>query len=75
MDGYAVRAEDAVQGARLVMGGEQAAGLDVGLSVGQGRAIRIFTGAPIPRHADAVVMPMFAARGGCAAGQGGALAA
>jgi molybdopterin molybdotransferase len=56
MDGYAVRAEDAVQGARLVVLGEQAAGLDVGLSVGQGEAVRIFTGAPIPRHADAVVM-------------------
>ena len=56
MDGYAVRAEDAVQGARLVVGGEQAAGLDVGLSVAQGHAIRIFTGAPIPRQADAVVM-------------------
>jgi molybdopterin molybdotransferase len=56
MDGYAVRAEDAIQGARLVVGGEQAAGVDAGLSVGQGQAIRIFTGAPIPRHADAVVM-------------------
>ena len=56
MDGYAVRAEDAVKGARLVVVGEQAAGLDIGLSVGQGEAVRIFTGAPIPRHADAVVM-------------------
>src|SRR5262252_1863157 len=50
MDGYAV------QGAQLVVRGEQAAGLDVGLSVGRGQAIRIFTGAPIPRQADAVVM-------------------
>jgi molybdopterin molybdotransferase len=56
MDGYAVRAEEAVQGARLVVAGEQAAGSDVGLSVGQGEAVRIFTGAPIPRQADAVVM-------------------
>jgi molybdopterin molybdotransferase len=56
MDGYAVRAEDAVRGAQLVVGGEQAAGPDLGLSVAPGRAIRIYTGAPIPRHADAVLM-------------------
>jgi molybdopterin molybdotransferase len=56
MDGYAVRAEDAVPGARLVVGGEQAAGPDLGLGVARGQAIRIYTGAPIPRHADAVLM-------------------
>ena len=36
MDGYAVRAEDAVSGARLLVCGEQAAGQDLGLSVGYG---------------------------------------
>ena len=56
MDGYAVRAEDAIRGARLMVGGEQAAGPDLGLSVARGQAIRIYTGAPIPRHADAVLM-------------------
>jgi molybdopterin molybdotransferase len=56
MDGYAVRAEDAVRGARLVVGGEQAAGPDLGLGVAPGQAVRIYTGAPIPRHADAVLM-------------------
>jgi len=56
MDGYAVRAEDAIRGARLVVGGEQAAGPDLGLGVARGQAIRIYTGAPIPRHADAVLM-------------------
>jgi molybdopterin molybdotransferase len=56
MDGYAVRAEDARSGERLVVCGEQAAGLDLALSVGRGEAIRIYTGAPIPRHADAVIM-------------------
>lgn len=56
MDGYAVRAEDAVRGSRLEVGGEQAAGPDLGLSVAQGQAIRIYTGAPIPRNADAVLM-------------------
>jgi molybdopterin molybdotransferase len=39
-----------------VVCGEQAAGLDLALSVGRGEAIRIYTGAPIPRHADAVIM-------------------
>jgi molybdopterin molybdotransferase len=56
MDGYAVRAEDAVTGARLLVCGEQAAGPDLALSVGRGEAIRIYTGAPIPRKADAVIM-------------------
>src|SRR5271165_2325761 len=56
MDGYAVRAENAIRGARLVLSGEQAAGADLGLSVAQGEAIRIFTGAPIPQNADAVLM-------------------
>ncbi|MBV8142673.1 MAG: molybdopterin molybdotransferase MoeA [Verrucomicrobia bacterium] len=56
MDGYAVRAEDAETGARLLVCGEQAAGPDLGLSVGRGEAIRIYTGAPIPRQADAVIM-------------------
>src|SRR3984957_5979292 len=56
MDGYAVRGGEAVSGARLSVSGEQAAGLDLALSVGRGEAIRIYTGAPIPRHADAVIM-------------------
>lgn len=57
MDGYAVRAVDAGEaGAQLVVTGEQAAGVDLGLSVGEGEALRIFTGAPIPQGADAVVM-------------------
>jgi molybdopterin molybdotransferase len=56
MDGYALRAQDARSGARLSVCGEQAAGPDLALSVGQGEAIRIYTGAPIPREADAVIM-------------------
>jgi molybdopterin molybdotransferase len=56
MDGYAVRAEDAVSGARLLVCGEQAAGQDLELSVGRGEAVRIYTGAPLPRDADAVIM-------------------
>jgi molybdopterin molybdotransferase len=56
MDGYAVRAEDAVRGARLLVCGEQAAGQDLELRVDRGEAVRIYTGAPLPRHADAVIM-------------------
>jgi molybdopterin molybdotransferase len=36
--------------------GEQAAGPDLALSLGRGEAIRIYTGAPIPQQADAVIM-------------------
>jgi molybdopterin molybdotransferase len=56
MDGYAVRAEDAVTEAKLTIVGEQPAGRDLGLRVGKGEAIRVYTGAPIPRNADAVIM-------------------
>lgn len=57
MDGYAVRTEDASKaGAELEVTGEQAAGVDLGLSVGAEEALRIFTGAPIPSGADAVIM-------------------
>ncbi len=56
MDGYAVRAGDAVRGARLTVSTEQPAGVDLGLQVGPGEAIRVFTGACIPSGADAVVM-------------------
>ncbi len=56
MDGYAVRAEDAHAGARLRLTGTQPAGLDLGLTVGAGETVRIFTGAPMPRGATAVIM-------------------
>lgn len=56
MDGYAVRAAEAGEGARLRVSGEQPAGRDLGLVLESGAAIRIFTGAPLPKGADAVVM-------------------
>lgn len=57
MDGYAVRASEAATGARLRLAGAvQAAGLDLDLGLEPGEALRIFTGAPVPRGADAVVM-------------------
>lgn len=56
MDGYALRAAESGEGKRLRVVGEQAAGLDRGLSLESGEAIRIFTGAPMPAGADAVIM-------------------
>lgn len=56
MDGYAVIASDCKRGARLRIIGEQPAGIDRKLRVSNGETIRIFTGAPIPAAADAVVM-------------------
>ncbi len=55
MDGYAVRAADCRGGARLRIAQRIAAG-DVGQTLEPGTAARIFTGAPIPSGADAVVM-------------------
>src|SRR5262249_1562559 len=56
MDGYAVIATDCPIGRRLRVIGEQPAGLGRKLRVSKGTAVRIFTGAPIPAGADAVVM-------------------
>jgi molybdopterin molybdotransferase len=56
MDGYAVIANEAKSGKRLRVVGEQPAGVDRELRVSTGEAVRIFTGAPIPSGADAVVM-------------------
>jgi molybdopterin molybdotransferase len=54
MDGFAVRAADGLAERRIV--GEAAAGHPAGRAVGDGEAIRIMTGAPVPDGADAVVM-------------------
>jgi molybdopterin molybdotransferase len=58
MDGYAVRSTD-VPGpeSRLALVGEIAAGGEASrFTVGPGQAVRLFTGATVPRGADAVVM-------------------
>ncbi|BBP04931.1 molybdopterin molybdenumtransferase MoeA [Sulfuriferula plumbiphila] len=55
MDGYAVRAAECVPGARLVVSQRIAAG-QVGEALATAGAARIFTGAPVPPGADAVVM-------------------
>src|SRR6266436_2853588 len=56
MDGYAVVASSCKRGGRLRVIGEQPAGPDRKLRVGGGEAVRIFTGAPLPQGADAIVM-------------------
>jgi len=56
MDGYAVIANSAGKNARLKIVGEQPAGVSKNLSLSAGKTIRIFTGAPMPTGADAVVM-------------------
>jgi molybdopterin molybdotransferase len=56
MDGYAVVANSCRKGVRLRVTGEQPAGPDRKLHVVRGEAVRIFTGAPMPQRADAVVM-------------------
>ena len=61
MDGWAVRAADIVSASAdapvtLRRIGESAAGHAFAGTVGAGEAVRIFTGAPLPAGADAVVM-------------------
>lgn len=56
MDGYAVVAAACVDGKPQRLIGEQPAGADRGLRIKPGETVRVFTGAPIPAGADAVVM-------------------
>jgi molybdopterin molybdotransferase len=57
MDGYAVRAEDvAALPAMLRLIGESLAGSGYHGEVGPGEAVRIFTGAPVPKGADTIVI-------------------
>jgi molybdopterin molybdotransferase len=57
MDGYAVRSADTLAGGsvRLAVVGRIAAGAMPDRAVGPGEASRIFTGAPMPEGADAVI--------------------
>jgi molybdopterin molybdotransferase len=55
MDGYAVRAADTGPGRTLAVIGRVTAGTMPASPVGPGQAMRIFTGAPLPDGADAVV--------------------
>lgn len=64
MDGYAVVAAACGRGKGQRVVGEQPAGVDRGLVIAPGQAVRIFTGAPLPKGADAVVMQEEARREG-----------
>ena len=65
MDGYAVRAADAtVEGAGLTVIGTSRAGERFDGSLGAGQAVRIFTGAPVPDGADAILIQENATRQG-----------
>src|SRR5213592_2147041 len=64
MDGYAVVASSCSKGERLRVIGEQPAGADRHLLVLAGETVRIFTGAPMPDGADAVVMQEDVTRNG-----------
>ncbi len=56
MDGYAVRAADVAPGAPLRLVGESAAGRRFDGRLGPAEAVRIFTGAPVPDGADAILI-------------------
>jgi molybdopterin molybdotransferase len=57
MDGYAVRSTDvATVPARLRVVGSAPAGQSYDHALGAGEAVRIFTGAPLPEAADAIVI-------------------
>src|ERR687895_2019593 len=56
VDGYAVRSADAEAGRSFRVVDEAPAGRPSSRSVGEGEAVKIFTGGVIPEGADAVVM-------------------
>lgn len=64
MDGYAMRAADVAEGVWLKVIGMSQAGAGFAGSVGEGEAVRIFTGAPVPQGADTVIMQEEAERNG-----------
>jgi len=69
MDGYALRAADTTGApVELRVVGSLAAGSAPDIEVGEGEAVRIMTGAPMPRGADAVVMVERTERSGDGAG-------
>ncbi|MFO1125316.1 MAG: gephyrin-like molybdotransferase Glp [Methylocystis sp.] len=55
MDGFALRAADLAAGPLRVVG-ESAAGRGYDAALGPGEAVRIFTGAPVPNGADAILL-------------------
>ena len=62
MDGYAIRTDDAHADVRLKLIGESAAGHPFEGTISSGETVRIFTGAPVPEGADAVLLQEDAVR-------------
>ena len=62
MDGYAVRNADLTTGKTLRVIGESAAGSFFDGFVNNGEAVRIFTGAPVPKGADRILIQEDCAR-------------
>ncbi|MBY6127693.1 molybdopterin molybdotransferase MoeA [Qipengyuania aquimaris] len=60
MDGYAVAIDTVENGAPLRVAGESRAGMPFDGSIGDGEAVRIFTGAALPEGADCVIMQEYA---------------
>ncbi|MFY0596002.1 MAG: molybdopterin molybdotransferase MoeA [Cognatishimia sp.] len=56
MDGYAVRNADVTTGATFTMIGESAAGHRFDGAINAGECVRIFTGAPLPKGADRIII-------------------
>lgn len=56
MDGYAVRAADAAEGASLAVIGSAPAGRPFDGTLGAGQAVRIFTGGFVPAGANAILL-------------------
>ncbi|WP_310476944.1 gephyrin-like molybdotransferase Glp [Sandarakinorhabdus sp.] len=72
MDGYAIRWADLHRPWQVV--GESAAGHGWAGQLGEGQAVRIFTGAPVPTSADVIVVQEEVARDDGADGDGARLA-
>jgi molybdopterin molybdotransferase len=62
MDGYAIQSADSKADARLKLIGESAAGHPFSGTLSPGETVRIFTGAPVPEGADAVLLQEDAVR-------------
>lgn len=56
MDGYAINASESINGQNKMAVSQRICAGDVGLPLEQNTAARIFTGAPIPVNANAVIM-------------------
>ncbi len=56
MDGYAIKLAELKAGAKFNVIGEAAAGKAFDGELGNSQAVRIFTGAPVPKGADCVLM-------------------